>query len=346
MKSLRSTLMAALAGAALACNGGGGGGNGSTAGASGAAAGSSAAGRGGAAGTAAAAGVGGAAGAGMGGTIGEPAGAAGTGGGIAGAGTAGIAAPDGGVADIDGGAVGGAGGASNCGSAKYLLCEGFEGTAVGAIPSGWTRETDGDASLVAVDNKQAARGGHALKMNAIPSGSRMIALPAAAFGAAFWGRVFYKVQLPVPTTSTYVHSALVGFIAQDPLGGGTEAVRVVDTVQAPNGKHQFLFDVDVFALAGDEVAAGSSYDFMYDGAWHCAEWHIDGTSQSYHFYFDGKEITEIAKMNGAGNYAGTRIPLKFDRLEVGWLNFQTAPPGFVAWIDEIAIDTARIGCGG
>jgi hypothetical protein len=30
---------------------------------------------------------------------------------------------------------------------------------------------------------------------------------------------------------------------------------------------------------------------------------------------------------------------------VGWYNYQAASPGFVAWIDEIALDPHRIGCG-
>ena len=82
-----------------------------------------------------------------------------------------------------------------------------------------------------------------------------------------------------------------------------------------------------------------------DGKWHCAEWQIDGPTQSYHFYFDGTEVTSIALANGPMKYAGTDIPPSFSQLRVGWNNYQSAPPGFVAWIDEIAVDANRIGCG-
>jgi hypothetical protein len=38
------------------------------------------------------------------------------------------------------------------------------------------------------------------------------------------------------------------------------------------------------------------------------------------------------------------IPV-FKSLGVGWANYQNAPgEGFVVWIDEVAIDTKRIGC--
>jgi hypothetical protein len=49
-------------------------------------------------------------------------------------------------------------------------------------------------------------------------------------------------------------------------------------------------------------------------------------------------------MNGAGNLSGTGIPQMFQSIEVGWINYQNAPPGFVAWIDELAIDSTRVGC--
>ena len=134
---------------------------------------------------------------------------------------------------------------------------------------------------------------------------------------------------------------MVALVGQNPQGTGSEEVRVVDTVQDPNGKHQFIYNVQP---QGAEFGTGSSYNYMYDSAWHCAEWHIDAADQSYHFYFDDKEITQIAKMNGAGLLDGTGIPQVFQSIEVGWYNYQSSPPGFVAWIDEIAVDTSRIGC--
>jgi hypothetical protein len=229
------------------------------------------------------------------------------------------------------------------GKCTHLLCESFEDTAVGQIPTGWTRQLQqgADSSMVGVDDKEAARGKHALKMGAIPIGPRRIVHSATSFGAAHWGRIFYKVQLPAPKPSTYLHSTMVAFVGTNPQGSGTEEVRVVDTVQDPNGKHQFLYNVQP---NGAEFGTESKYDYMYDGAWHCAEWHIDATNQSYHFYFDGNEITQIAKMNGAGNLSGTGIPQMFQSIEVGWINYQNAPPGFVAWMDELAIDNTRIGC--
>jgi hypothetical protein len=123
---------------------------------------------------------------------------------------------------------------------------------------------------------------------------------------------------------------------------GNEEVRVVDTVKDANQKHQFLYNVQP---SGAEFGKGSPYNWMFDGNWHCAEWHIDAPTQSYTFYYDGAEVTSITINNGAGNYAGSDIPTAFTDVRVGWNNYQSAPPGFVAWIDEVALDVNRIGCG-
>ena len=263
-----------------------------------------------------------------GGTGGRGGGSGGAGaGGVSGGGTTGAA---------------GLGGASLCVPGRYLLCEGFEDTAVGNTPpSGWTRA--GSASIAA---DQAARGAHALKISAADNGERRFNFAAAeSFGAAHWGRIFYKVQTPVP--NAFVHSTLVVLQGNGPSIGNAE-FRVVDTVknEGANATHQFLYNVQP---SGAEFGKGSPYSWRFDGHWHCAEWHVDGATQTYEFFFDGTEVQQIRIQNGAGNYGTgpnrTHLPMVFTDMKVGWNNYQSAPPGFVAWIDEIAVDTARIGCG-
>jgi hypothetical protein len=53
---------------------------------------------------------------------------------------------------------------------------------------------------------------------------------------------------------------------------------------------------------------------------------------------------ELSFENGAGNYSRSEIPDSFEELRVGWVNYQGAPPGFTAWIDDLAFDSERIGC--
>ena len=229
-------------------------------------------------------------------------------------GTGGGTAGSGGGAGGRGGTVGsaGLGGGSLCTPGRYLLCEGFEGTAVGNTPpAGWTRQ--GEASVADDD---AARGTHALKIAAATSGARRFNFGnSESFGTGHWGRIFYKVRTPVP--DPFVHSTLVAFQGTGPTVGAAE-FRVVDTVKmaAPTSTHQFLWNVQI--QGGSEWAKGSSYNWSFDGNWHCAEWHIDAATQTYQYFFDGTEITMIGIQNGAGNYGSgnnrTEIPMMFAAL--------------------------------
>jgi len=265
--------------------------------------------------------------------------------GTGGAGAGGRSGLDADASDTGGGTAG-AGGPSLCASGRYIVCEGFESTAVGTnvAPAGWTRS--GAVDVIA-DAGNVYRGMHAMQINAAASGARRITLSGAAvtaLGSSHWGRVFYKVQTPAPKpASGVVHSTLVAGAATSPVSGTIE-VRVVDTVEDTTGHHQFLYNVQPNGRA--EFGKGSPYSWTYDGNWHCAEWHVDYATQSYHYYFDGSEITSIAIANGAGNFTNSEIPTVFSSLSVGWNNYQTSSPGFVAWFDEIAMDVNRIGCGG
>jgi hypothetical protein len=135
---------------------------------------------------------------------------------------------------------------------------------------------------------------------------------------------------------------MVAGSAVSPVAGNIE-VRVVDTVEDTTGHHQFIYNVQPDGGRA-EFGTGSGYNWTYDGNWHCAEWHVEYATQSYHFYFDGAEITSIAVNNGAGNFTNSEIPAMFGSISVGWNNYQLATPGFVAWFDEIALDLTRIGC--
>jgi hypothetical protein len=307
--------------------GGGGGGGGGAAG--------GAAGRGGGAGGSG----GGGAAAGSGG------GAAGAGGSAAGRGGGGGTGGAGGRGGASGGATGsaGVGGMSLCTAGRFLLCEGFEGPVGNTPPSGWSRS--GNASIA---DDQAARGAHALKLT--PAADRGYAMfiygNSESFPAAHWGRVFYRVQTPPP--EAFVHASIAAYQGDGP-DIGPSTFRVVDTVkmQGTTAPHQFLYNVQI--TGSSEFGKQGPYDWMFDGKWHCAEWFVDGANQAYQFYFEGTEVTQMRIQNGAGNYGSgsnrSHLPMMFTDFRVGFITYQNAPPGFTAWVDEVAIDTNRIGCG-
>lgn len=237
-----------------------------------------------------------------------------------------------------GGVGGGLGG--GCSAGAYVICEDFEDTELGDLPDAWTQY--GDAIGVADD--EAYTGARSLKMNAIPVWERRMYHDAAALGSAHWGRIFYKVELPVP--DAFVHSTLVALSGVGPRNGASE-YRVIDTVKQAvdtpdvGSLHQYLYNVQ--PEDSGEFARQGPYDQAFDGEWHCAEYRIDASNQSYALYVDGAE--ELSFEDGAGEFDGSDIPESFSELRIGWINYQEAPPGFTVWIDDIAFGSERIGCG-
>jgi hypothetical protein len=316
-------------------------GGGGTTGVAGASAGGASGRGGGNAGT-----TGGAAGSGGNGASGGRGGVSGSAGGSGAAGRGGSGGGAGSSVGTGSGGAGGTaglGGGSLCTAGRFLLCEGFEGPVGNTPPSGWSRQ--GNATIA---DDQAARGAHALKLT--PAADKgygfFVYGNAESFGAAHWGRLFYRVQVPPP--DAFVHATMAAYQGDGPeIGAAT--FRVVDIVKmaAPASKHQFLYNVQI--TGGSEFSKEGPYNWTFDGNWHCAEWFVDGANQAYQFFQDGAEVTQMRIQNGAGNYGSgsnrTNLPMMFNDFRVGWTTYQTAPPGFTAWIDEVAIDAQRIGCG-
>lgn len=261
------------------------------------------------------------------------------GGGRAGTGgSAGASAGSGGNASGAGGGGGGGKGSGSCAGRDLLICEDFEDTDVGEIPSGWTQH--GNAGVADDD---AHGGSRSLKVEPEDSGERRIYHDATLLGSAHWGRIFYKVELPVP--DAFVHSTMVSLIGDGPMNGRSD-YRPIDTVKQDKNtrdvgsRHNWIYNVQI--IGEGEFGRETSYDYTFDGMWHCAEYHIQASNQSFTFYWDGEQ--KLTFEDGAGNYDRSDIPDVFDELRVGWNNYQSASPGFTVWIDDIAFDDERIGC--
>ncbi len=237
-------------------------------------------------------------------------------------------------ASSDGGGSSG-GAATSC--ADYLFCEDFEDGTPGETPPGWTEHFgwDQSGSRAQLSNEQAHGGEQSLKSAVGTNGQFRVEHDLAELGDAVshhWGRIFYKVKTPVSLDGMYVHNTFVAF-GRPETSNGAES-RLVDTVMAPDGTHQFLFNVP-----DDSCCAGSSYDFTYDDAWHCAEWYVDGATASFQFFYDGTEVTDIA-LSGVGD----AYIEDFTSIIVGWIDYQSPSTPNEGWFDDLAIDDSRIGC--
>jgi hypothetical protein len=221
-----------------------------------------------------------------------------------------------------------------CSGHSYKLCEDWESAADGKLPAGWSKVdgwNQGDALVTSTEHHGGQKAlASAVAVNGQPrAGHSLTSLGATA--GTHWGRIFYKVKTPAPLPNGgVIHNTMVG------LRGSFES-RVVDTVVNDQGAHQFLYN-----LPDDSCCGGSDYDYhSYDGKWHCAEWHIDATTQSFHFYFEGTEVTSIGFDNHPGDAAHIE---QFSSIAVGWINYQSPDPPYEAWFDDLALDDTRIGC--
>jgi hypothetical protein len=229
---------------------------------------------------------------------------------------------------------------------ELILSEDFEGTKVGEIPQGFTKQ-----GAVAVAEDAVHGGKHSLRIEAAKNGARRITKQGpeiAALGGEHWGRLYFKVNLPVAMPvipegkkSGVIHSTLVSGKAMSPLFNDPIEVRTLDTLQGTDGMLRFIYNVQ--PKQRPEFATSSKGRFRFTDEWTLAEWHVDHATQSYEFFINGEEVTEIALHKGAGQFTGAEIPAAFESLSFGWNNYQPAEPGFVAWIDDIALSKKRIG---
>ena len=228
-----------------------------------------------------------------------------------------------------------------------VVSDDFESTAVGAIPAGFTK-----TGAIAVAEGVAHSGTHALKIEPAVKGGRFISLApdkVAALGGEHWGRLYFKVKTPAPLPlpqegkkTAAIHTTLVAGKTTSPLANDAIEVRLAGFSMDAKGDFRYLYNVQPKGRKEFGVRAKSAQRFNDD--WTLLEWHADHATQTYQFFLNGEEVTDIALHKGAGNFEGSEIPAQFQTLSIGWTNYQPATgEGFTVWIDDIAVGKQRLG---
>lgn len=236
------------------------------------------------------------------------------------------------------------GGSSLCDASKYAICESFEGGAVGsAAPSGWTAAASNyGPGTLGIAEDQAARGKHSFKI-ALPNGAGSTEkfLQHGSLGAlanAHYGRVFYRIQSP--TTTAFVHWDLV--VGAGSFNGSNRRVRwgVTGTgVGTSSSNWSWIYNIEQGDKGDEDRTAHPQL-----AQWQCLEWRwAGGATQEMRFYLDGKESTRFQVNGTLKTGASPELPV-FSSLNFGISSFHALNMPLVIWIDEIAIDPARIGC--
>ena len=232
---------------------------------------------------------------------------------------------------------GGSSGEPSCATTgkNLLLCEDFEDYPVGGVPDPavWTIDK-GAGATVGVDDQQFKHGKHALHLHTLPDANKALlhetkTFPLPGGGNSLYGRanVMIGAGLSVPTNHT-------NFLeASGKVNGQSGNYRY----GASNAK--FLANYN----PGDPAKASKTA--VPVGVWTCVEWAFLGDTNEMHLWLDGKELTDVAVPPGGVNGMIWTAP-KFDSFYFGWITYATdmASDHYDIWYDDIAIDTARIGC--
>ena len=233
-------------------------------------------------------------------------------------------------------------------SPRPLLLEDFEQTLPGAVPLGFTK--DGAVGVA----EDAAHGGRkSLRIEPALRGGRRLTLGGptlAALGGEHWGRLYFKVKLPVPPPPVpapgqkfaVVHFTIVSGKALSPASEDPIEVRMLGGCYGSNGGVQYLYNVQ--PAKRPEFGYGTRYSYRFTGEWTLAEWHVDHATQTFQLFLDGQEVKEVSFAKGAGRTEKAEIPAVFRSLSFGWTNYQAAAePGFTLWIDDLALAKSRLG---
>jgi hypothetical protein len=236
-----------------------------------------------------------------------------------GGGSAGLAAGAGAGGSVDSGAgdgsSGNADGGTNCATAGYKLCDDFEGAAPGAATSDWMIIKNG--YTVETVTTQAHSGTHSVHVMATAGGGYGYIEETKTFPATdFWLRAYLRLQAP-----SGGHEVFAGADtnASEPAG---DQVRYLNNLGGGR--------ISTNRRAGDMGKTSSTAIPM--GSWFCYEVHQ--TPTTVHIYLEGKELTDVATMYAEPTYVS---------LVLGFERFGGGAPGDI-WIDDVAINSAQIGC--
>lgn len=230
------------------------------------------------------------------------------------------------------------GGPSRCAKLDAQLCEDFEtGTLDKTL---W--EVGGNEAII--ETGKSMRGSHSAHFHTDNNGFSFIKEKKTfpAVNNTFWGRMFFYVDA-LPVTPDYAHFTIIegagsgdsSFVRE----GGQYRKFGVGTDNGPSGDWTNI-DADPTKASAKEIP---------EKAWMCVEWLYKGDTNETRFFWDGVEHPSLYTFpkvaHGDKPNVDYNLP-NFNSVWVGWWMYQNnpVPDHFDVWIDEIAIDKARIGC--
>ena len=240
--------------------------------------------------------------------------------------------------DANGGGTGGAGGSP--GACGALFCESFEDIADGAPPDPaiWTR-TSMD---IVVDSTRAARGGKkSLHIPPLTTGAKYIrenkTIPM--MGQSFFGRVYLWIEKqPLEKPGSLYHWTLLSADELVDFNAG-KVLRLGGHIEGA-GTNWVRFNFQTHGNPG-ETGLSDQQLILTPQKWYCFEFYYSLPDNEARIWLDG---VEDPKLHWKGPMGGYVFPTAVTWMTFGWAEYQAAKTPWEVWIDEIALDTKKIGC--
>jgi hypothetical protein len=112
-----------------------------------------------------------------------------------------------------------------------------------------------------------------------------------------------------------------------------------------------------YTIRNDPAATTEVVDCLKSSAtpfpvqrWACVEWQFDGGADEMHYWLDGTLLADVDIVKTGGMCVTPPPPGNiwvgpvFSSVSLGWMEPNASSAAIEMWLDEVVLDTQRIGC--
>ena len=242
---------------------------------------------------------------------------------------------------------------SDC-PAGALVCDDFEGYPLGGdLSPNWTPELIG--GQVQIENSKPFRGSKGVHLSTTLSPANE---PVRTNGGPLRAATLTKTGAPLfPAPANAFWGRVMVWLTQMP-PGGVHFSNIEASGKLPDGRLVKYGEGGMYQklLAGYTIRPGNEFDLptvdcgatsstgVPEKRWVCIEWRFDGGNDEMHMWFDGQLQTAVDVVKTGGSCSGPWQGPTFDKLFLGWRHSQPSTIDVDMWMDDVVIDTKRVGC--
>ncbi|MEM9458449.1 MAG: hypothetical protein AAGF11_30005 [Myxococcota bacterium] len=236
-----------------------------------------------------------------------------------------------------------------------MFCDDFESYSVGDAPAGpWTPEGMGSAQI---DDSQVFSGSQAVRLDTMAgyNGRALLGLDEESVFPTthFFGRVRLYVTEASPDGINWTMIQASGMTEAPEVWDGPFAAEL--RYGGQNMKQlKAGYETGGFYAVPPEGPGSDCWQHsqtaIAEGQWSCMEWEFDTDNDVMRMWVDGVAVEglEVGTMGQGCVHPDTNdvwyYPDTFERMHVGWVDYQDTAGEREVWIDDVAIGSSRIGC--